>query len=104
MARHPDTRGLDRLGRVPQRRRSAACARRSRRSPRTATAVSHLRSEGQAEEKELNPIYYEAAGEPKTLWEVEGAGHTGGIDADPDEYQRRVLAFFDQALLDESDG
>jgi hypothetical protein len=28
-----------------------------------------------------------------------GASHTGGIDAPPREYARRVIAFFDAALL-----
>jgi hypothetical protein len=55
-------------------------------------------SNGQPGEKELNPIYFEAAGEPKSLWEVEGAGHTGGIDAQPGEYEQRVIGFFDDAL------
>jgi uncharacterized protein len=48
--------------------------------------------------EELNPAYYAAAGEPKTLWEVSNAHHTGAIDARPREYERRVIAFFDNAL------
>ena len=56
-------------------------------------------SSGQAGEKELNPIYFDAAGEPKVIWEVEGAGHTGGIDAHPLQYERRVISFFDDVLL-----
>jgi uncharacterized protein len=55
-------------------------------------------SKGQGAEKELNPRYFEAAAQPKTIWEVEGAGHTGGIDAQPREYERRVISFFDDAL------
>jgi pimeloyl-ACP methyl ester carboxylesterase len=47
----------------------------------------------------LAPVYYEAASEPKELWAAEG-GHTGAIDAEPREYERRVIAFFDRALLD----
>ena len=47
----------------------------------------------------LTPSYYKAAPEPKTLWRIAGAGHTGGIDAQPREYERRVVAFFDRALL-----
>ena len=31
--------------------------------------------------------------------QVAGASHTGGINAKPREYERRVIAFFDQALL-----
>jgi uncharacterized protein len=49
--------------------------------------------------EELNPSYYEAAGEPKTLWEIPEAGHTGGLDARPQQYERRVIAFFHKALL-----
>jgi dienelactone hydrolase len=55
--------------------------------------------EGQAVEKAVNPPYYDAAGEPKHIWEVPGAGHTGGFAAQPDEYERRVTAFFDRHLL-----
>ena len=54
---------------------------------------------GQGGEAELNETFYEAAGNPKEIWKVPGAGHTGGIDAQPAEYERRVIAFFDQALL-----
>jgi hypothetical protein len=49
--------------------------------------------------EELNATYYEAAGEPKTHWEIPEAVHTGGLDARPEEYEQRVIAFFDSALL-----
>jgi uncharacterized protein len=45
------------------------------------------------------PKYYAAAGRPKQIWKVPGAGHTGGLEAQPAEYERRVVAFFDRALL-----
>jgi hypothetical protein len=45
------------------------------------------------------PKYYSAAGEPKSIWKISGSKHTGGIDARPAEYERRVIAFFDGALL-----
>jgi hypothetical protein len=48
--------------------------------------------------EQLNPLYFDSAGEPKELWLVPGAGHTGGLDAQPEEYERRVIAFFDEAL------
>ena len=51
-------------------------------------------------ENARQPLYYAAAGEPKELWEVPGAKHTGGIDAEPAEYERRVVGFFDRELLD----
>jgi MYXO-CTERM domain-containing protein len=54
---------------------------------------------GQDGERNLNPTYYKAAGKPKTIWEVSGSGHVGGITAQPREYERRVVGFFDRALL-----
>jgi hypothetical protein len=45
------------------------------------------------------PLYYAAAGEPKEIWKVPGSEHTGGLKAQPDEYERRVVDFFDRALL-----
>jgi fermentation-respiration switch protein FrsA (DUF1100 family) len=56
---------------------------------------------GQGGEDLLSVPYYEAAGEPKELWKVPGAGHTGGLRAQPAEYERRVVAFFDRELLGE---
>jgi uncharacterized protein len=50
--------------------------------------------------EELNIDYFEAAKEPKELWEVPGAGHTGGLDAQPAEYERRVTSFFERHLAD----
>ena len=53
---------------------------------------------GQGGEVQLNPEFYRAAGGPKTLWEIPGSGHAGGIRAQPEQYERRVVAFFDDAL------
>jgi hypothetical protein len=50
-------------------------------------------------ENTRQPKYYAAAGEPKTIWKVPGSKHTGGIAARPREYERRVIAFLDCALL-----
>jgi uncharacterized protein len=52
----------------------------------------------------LNDVYFRSAGEPDNwrIWEVPGADHIGGIDARPQEYERRVTAFFDRALLNRS--
>lgn len=47
----------------------------------------------------LNRGLFEAARTPKILWEIRDATHTGGIDAHPREYERRVVKFFDRALL-----
>jgi hypothetical protein len=46
----------------------------------------------------LSRQYYDAATGPKEVWEAPG-GHTGAIDAAPEEYERRVVAFFDKSLL-----
>jgi hypothetical protein len=48
----------------------------------------------------VNPAYYEAALPPKAIWEVAGSAHTGGIDAQPEEYERRIVGFFDRTLLE----
>jgi hypothetical protein len=49
--------------------------------------------------EELTPDFYRAAGDPKALWEIAEAGHVGGLQARPREYERRVIGFFDSALL-----
>jgi fermentation-respiration switch protein FrsA (DUF1100 family) len=51
--------------------------------------------------EELNPEYFEAASQPKALWKIDEAGHVGGFEARPEEYEQRVVAFFDRALLSE---
>jgi pimeloyl-ACP methyl ester carboxylesterase len=38
---------------------------------------------------------YAAAQEPKEMWIVPGAGHGGYSQADPAEYQQRVLEFLE---------
>jgi fermentation-respiration switch protein FrsA (DUF1100 family) len=49
----------------------------------------------------LNGVYYRSAGEPDNwaIWEVPGAKHVGGLDAQPAEYERRVIDFFDRNLV-----
>jgi hypothetical protein len=54
---------------------------------------------GMGGEAERQPEYFAAAGEPKQMWKGPGASHTGGIDARPAEFERRVVAFLDEALL-----
>jgi len=41
---------------------------------------------------------FAAAGEPKDLWVAPRGGHVGAINAFPDEYRARVLAFLGKAL------
>ena len=52
---------------------------------------------GQGGEK-LTEKFYEAAKGPKEYWPAPG-GHTGAYDAAPEEYERRVLSFFERNLL-----
>ena len=54
---------------------------------------------GMGGEDVRQPKYFAAAGRPKAIWKVPGAEHTGGIDARPAEYERRVVEFLDAALL-----
>jgi uncharacterized protein len=53
---------------------------------------------GQPNEINLTQKYYSAADDPKALWEVPAAGHTHGLSVRPQEYERRVIAFFDRSL------
>ena len=85
---------------------SRAAVRREAVAAQTSLAVVALHvvdlihaGHGQGGES-LNPRFFEAAGEPKLLWTIPEAGHTGGIEARPAEYERRMIAFFDQTLLD----
>jgi hypothetical protein len=47
----------------------------------------------------LNEVYNRAAGDSSELWKVATGGHTGALAAVPAQYERRVVGFFDQALL-----
>jgi len=49
--------------------------------------------------EDLNPKFYAAAHQPKTLWKIPEGEHTGGIEARPAEYERLVVGFFDEHLL-----
>jgi len=65
----------------------------------TGTPVFFIYGEhGQDGERNLNPTYYAKAHQPKTIWKVPGSGHVGGITAQPKEYERRVIGFFDRTL------
>ena len=46
----------------------------------------------------LNRGYHAAAGANSTLWEIPESRHVGGLAARPEEYERRVVGFFDDAL------
>jgi uncharacterized protein len=53
------------------------------------------------DEERFNTAFYQAAGQPKAIWEVPEAGQVGAQDARPREYEERVTRFFDRALRKE---
>jgi MYXO-CTERM domain-containing protein len=53
---------------------------------------------GQPAEEPANRAFYKAARGHKEIWEVPGSGHIGGTEAQPEEYDRRITAFFDRWL------
>jgi dienelactone hydrolase len=67
-------------------------------APRAVFFVYGEHAQGGSERKP-NQGFYAEAGEPKEIWEVPGAQHVGGITTRPDEYERRVVGFFDRELL-----
>jgi dienelactone hydrolase len=69
--------------------------------PRVSGAIFFMYGEhGQAAEEPANTSFYAVAHEPKEIWKIPGAKHMGGADAQPAEYERRIVRFFDRALLD----
>lgn len=46
----------------------------------------------------MNRRFCAAAQESSTLWELPKARHAAGLLHEPEEYPRRVVAFFDEAL------
>jgi uncharacterized protein len=49
-------------------------------------------------ERRLTAYYYDAAGDPKSLWEVPGAWHAKGWQTNREEYQQHMTRFFDSAF------
>jgi hypothetical protein len=49
----------------------------------------------------MSPRYHRLAGPGSEIWEIEDAPHIEGIATHPEEYERRVVAFLDDALLGE---
>jgi uncharacterized protein len=65
------------------------------------TLLIHGRDSPKGTERRYNQVYDEAGGPNVERWEIANSGHTGGLDAAPDEYERRVAAFFEDALLED---
>lgn len=59
-----------------------------------------LISTGQDLERRMGRYYYDSASEPRTLWELPETSHGRGPAARPEEYEERIVAFFDEALLE----
>jgi uncharacterized protein len=55
--------------------------------------------DGGNETEVLTPEYHRVAGPNSSLWAIPHAKHIKGIEAQPRAYERRVVAFFDDALL-----
>ena len=55
---------------------------------------------GIPQERDINRLYAEAAREPVELWDLPDVSHTAAIRQRPREYERRVVRFFDEALLE----
>jgi uncharacterized protein len=73
--------------------------------PKISGAVFFVYGErGQPMEKPVNDAFYAAARGEREVWEVPGSGHMGGTEAQPLEYERRVVGFFDRVLLGERAG
>ena len=51
------------------------------------------------EEREIMPMYRDLGGPTFDLWLIPEERHVGGFDLHREEYERRVIAFFDEALL-----
>ena len=51
-------------------------------------------------ELDMNRLYAEVAREPVELWELPDVDHTAAIRERPEAYERRVVGFFDRALLE----
>jgi uncharacterized protein len=67
--------------------------------PRISPRPVLLLSSGSGYERELNRAYARSARWPSALWELPGAPHTGALKERPVEYERRIVGFFDRALL-----
>jgi uncharacterized protein len=65
----------------------------------SAAAFFIYGEKGQPTEEPANRAFYKNARGDKEIWEVPGSGHMGGTKAQPQEYERRVVAFFDRHLL-----
>jgi hypothetical protein len=71
--------------------------------PRIAPRDVLLIGASVVEELDLMARYKELGGESFDIWFIPEAKHVGSYDLHPEEYEQRVVAFFDASLLDESE-
>jgi len=50
----------------------------------------------------MNPVYQRLIGTSASIWSMPDVSHIKGLQTHPDEYERRVVGFFDGALLDDA--
>lgn len=62
------------------------------------TRFLFIAAEKVEDEVAFDTMYAEQAQGRSTLWVVPGAGHTQGFALQPEEYEKRVTAFFDETL------
>lgn len=70
--------------------------------PKIAPRPLFLVSTGTRGEKRMIEGYMAVAGEPKTWWQIPEARHARGWLERPDEYNQKLIAFFDKALMSQS--
>jgi len=50
----------------------------------------------------MNPVYQRLIGPSAEIWAMDDVRHIQGLQSHPEEYERRVVGFFDDALLDDA--
>ena len=50
----------------------------------------------------MNPVYQRLIGSSAEIWAMDDVRHIKGLQTHPEEYERRVVGFFDDALLDDA--
>ena len=68
---------------------------------KSRSEVDDAAGEDVGSEYQLNRIWAEWA-RRRLLWELPDGKHTGALDEEPEEYERRVIGFFDRRLLGRS--
>jgi hypothetical protein len=69
---------------------------------KSRSEVDDAAGEDVGSEYQLNRIWAEPARGGVQLWELPDGKHTGALDEEPEEYERRVIGFFDRRVLGRS--